>query len=120
MATDTRIPRGMRGEAAAAAYLMQHGYRVLARNFRTRAGELDIVAADARCLVFCEVKTRVACGSAGPANPLEAIGPNKRRQVRQMAREWFARGVFEGERPAGTRFDAIGVVLDRSGRLLAL
>ncbi len=49
---------GKAGEAAAAEYLKNLGYKVLARNFRTRWGEIDIVARDGDCLVFAEVKTR--------------------------------------------------------------
>ena len=49
---------GKEGEAAAEKYLKGLGYEILARNFRTRWGELDIVAEDGDCLVFVEVKTR--------------------------------------------------------------
>jgi putative endonuclease len=107
---------------------------VIARNFRTRFGELDLVARDARYLVFCEVKTRVVRGASGahragsggalaPANPLgpfASIGSRKQRQVRAMAREWLAQGLLEGPRPPEIRFDAIGISFDAGGRLLAL
>jgi putative endonuclease len=49
---------GRVGEAAAAEYLKNLGYKILARNFRTRWGEIDIIAKDDDCLVFAEVKTR--------------------------------------------------------------
>jgi len=49
---------GKIGEAAAAEYLKNLGYKILARNFRTRWGEIDIIARDGDCLVFAEVKTR--------------------------------------------------------------
>ena len=49
---------GKQGENAAAEYLKNLGYKILARNFRTRWGEIDIVARDEDCLVFAEVKTR--------------------------------------------------------------
>lgn len=120
MALDLRIPRGALGEQIAADYLIGDGYLILARNFRTRDGELDLVAADDHCLVFCEVKTRVAGGMNGPATPLEAIGPAKRRQVRRMAGAWFAADQPERPRPGRTRFDAIGIVLTPGGRLVAL
>ncbi len=90
-------------------------------NFRCRAGELDIVAADARALVFCEVKTRVAGSRVGPDGPLEAIGPAKQRRLRLLAREWLhERG--PGGRPtlALLRFDAIGITVDARGALLSL
>jgi putative endonuclease len=92
------------------------GYEVIARNHRTRFGELDVVAFDGETLVFCEVKTR----RAGPsASPWDALGPGKRRQVRTMAAAWLAETT---DRPysAELRFDAIGVVFDARGKLVAL
>jgi Holliday junction resolvase-like predicted endonuclease len=73
------------GERLAEEHLTAAGYAVLKRNFRTRYGELDLIAASAGALVFCEVKTRVNGTVAGPSHPLEAIGPDKRRRLRLMA-----------------------------------
>src|SRR5436305_7241505 len=120
MPQDRRIPRGALGERIAADHLKRNGYRILARNFRTRYGELDLVAADERALVFCEVKTRVARGMSGPATPLEAIGPAKRRQLRRMAREWFADTHVPRPATRRARFDAIGVLLSAAGSVLAI
>ena len=120
MPQDRRIPRGALGERIAADHLARNGYRILARNFRTRYGELDLVAADERALVFCEVKTRVARGTSGPATPLDAIGPAKRRQLRRMAREWFAAADTPRPRTRRARFDAIGVLLSTAGSVLAI
>jgi putative endonuclease len=142
---DPRRTLGAKGERLAAQHLEARGYEVVARNFRTRFGELDLVARDERFLVFCEVKTRIARGvpapggAAGaggrpgtgggagaggmPVNPLgpfASIGPRKQRQVRAIAREWLAQGVLEGARPPEIRFDAIGISFDARGRLLAL
>lgn len=119
--TDARRKVGQRGERLARAHLERSGYEILDQNFRTRHGELDLVAADARGLVFCEVKTRVA-GSGGPASPFDAIGADKRRRLRRMATEWLARsGRARGPRGGGElRFDAIGVRLTAAGRLLEL
>ena len=121
MATDLRRRHGELGELIAADHLEHRGYSILARNFRTRYGELDLVAADERALVFCEVKTRIAGRRGGPAGPLDAIGPRKRDRIRRMATQWLA------ETPGGSRprrrelrFDAIGVMLTPAGRLLAL
>jgi putative endonuclease len=119
MSNDRRRDRGALGERIAAAHLEHRGYKIVARNFRTRHGELDIVAADARALVFCEVKTRVAGGRTGPAGALEAIGPSKRKQVRAIATQWLALTLDRPRRP-NVRFDAIGVTLSAGGRLLAL
>src|SRR5919199_5150265 len=98
MSEDPRRARGSLGERMAARHLADLGYAILDRNFRTRYGELDLVAASPDCLVFCEVKTRVAGGRAGPATALDAVGPAKRRQVRAIAREWLV-GPPEGEAP---------------------
>jgi putative endonuclease len=77
MHSDRRRTRGELGEQIAERHLERRGYRVIARNFRTRYGEIDLIAVDPRAIVFCEVKTRVAPGRAGPAGPLDAIGPSK-------------------------------------------
>lgn len=115
--TDKRQQLGQTGETLAAQHLARLGLRILERNYRTRWGELDIVAFDGRELVFCEVKTRRATN--GRVWPLESVHPHKRRQVRRMASSWLR------ERPdhpyaRAIRFDAIGVTVDRAGRLLSL
>jgi putative endonuclease len=119
---DPRRRLGARGEELAARHLEARGYQVVERNFRTRYGELDVVARDARFLVFCEVKTRIVRREPGPdvLGPFAAIGARKQRQVRAMAREWLAEGRLDGRRPTEIRFDAIGVSFDAHGKLLAL
>ena len=79
------------------------------------------MASDARALVFCEVKTRVEGSLSGPASPLEAIGPDKRRRLRLMAVQWLA-GRASDDRPIPTllRFDAIGITLTTTGDLARL
>src|SRR5436309_14926193 len=90
MALASRIDTGRIGERAAARHLQRRGYRLLERNYRTREGEIDLIALRSGTLVFCEVKTLVAGrgNRLGPADPLEGIRPAKRRQVRRMARSW--------------------------------
>jgi putative endonuclease len=117
---DPRRGVGAAGEQLAAEHLTRAGYAIVERNFRCRGGELDIVAAGHGCLVFCEVKTRRAGGSRGPDGPLDAIGIRKRRRLRALAAQWMAARAGARPRPRSIRFDAIGIVLDRSGRLLAL
>jgi putative endonuclease len=121
--SDPRRTLGAQGEELAARHLEARGLEVVERNYRTRYGEIDIVARDARFLVFCEVKTRIVREPASARDqlgPFAAIGARKQRQVRAMAREWLAGGRLEGARPAETRFDAVGVSFDATGRLLAL
>ena len=121
MATDQRRRHGELGEQIAGEHLEHRGYSIVARNFRTRYGELDLIVANDRSLVFCEVKTRVAGSRGGPDGPLDAIGTRKRERLRRMATQWLAE-TPNGERPSRDelRFDAIGVTLSPAGRLLAL
>jgi putative endonuclease len=116
VSSNTRQRLGGLGEQLAAEHLERRGFRIVERNYRTRWGELDIVACDGRTLVFCEVKTRRA--GAGTV-PLESVHPRKRRQVRRMAGSWFSQ---RSSHPfaAMLRFDAIGVVLDHRDRLVSL
>ena len=117
---DPRRRLGTLGERLAAEHLEARGFTILDRNFRTRRGELDLVAHDGRHLVFCEVKTRVFSGEPGPFGPLTAIGPDKRKRLRAMAREWLRERSGGAAPAAELRFDAIGIRLDRHGRLAAL
>jgi putative endonuclease len=117
---------GRRGEELAASRFERLGYEVVERNYRTRAGEIDLIVQKDGTLVFCEVKALVARSGGsgvGPAFPLEAVGPAKRAQVRQLARGWLAERC-DGDRPARRfrelRFDAIGVLLSSTGELLHL
>lgn len=119
--TDRRRLVGALGEDFARRHLEARGFELLDANFRTRHGELDVVAADDRCLVFCEVKTRVSAGGPGDAlGPFAAIGASKRRQVRRMAREWLALRGRDAPWRAELRFDAIGVEFDHRGELIRL
>ena len=115
---DLRRARGAIGEEAAAALLTRLGYEIVERNFRTRYGELDIVAIDRDSLVFCEVRTRV--GGNAIAYALESIGQAKRMQLRKMAREWFR--MTSGDPPATRRirFAAVAVAMTRDGRVLSM
>jgi putative endonuclease len=118
--TDTRRRLGAVGERLATEHLARAGYELVEANFRCRQGELDLVVANAHALVFCEVKTRVAGSRGGPASPLDAIGPAKRRRLRLLAREWLHAHPDRRPRTPALRFDAIGVTLSPRGELLAL
>lgn len=122
---DPRRSLGQLGERLAAEHLEARGLEVIDRNFRTRLGEIDLVACDKRFLVFCEVKTRLLRGGSAPG-PLASVGPRKRRQVRTMARAWLTATSRDGPTPRDgpsppeIRFDAIGIVVDPSGRVVQL
>src|SRR3954454_22264863 len=114
MAIDQRRKHGELGERIAEEHLQHRGYSIVARNFRTRHGELDLIAADSRSLVFWEVKTRVAGSRGGPDGPLDAIGPRKRDRLRRMATQWLpAPPRREGPRPPRPPFDPPRGVLRR-------
>lgn len=114
MSPDPRQHLGRLGERLAAEHLERLGYAIVARNHRTRFGELDLVAWDGGTLVFCEVKTR-----RGRGEPWDALHGAKRAQVRRMAREYLSE-VADRPRAAALRFDAIGVCIDPRGRLTRL
>jgi len=69
------------------AWYEANGYEVVARNWRCRDGELDVVARRGRLHVFCEVKSRSSDAFGVPA---EAVGPVKRARLRRLAALWFA------------------------------
>ena len=117
---DTRVALGRLGERLAREHLERAGYAIVERNFRCAAGELDLVVADARALVFCEVKTRVAGAGRGSPGPLDAIGTAKRRRLRLLAREWLTGRAGNHPRRPEIRFDAVGVTVTPTGRLVAL
>jgi putative endonuclease len=114
MSTDLRHHLGRAGEDAAAAHMERLGYSVVARNHRTRFGELDLICFGHGALVFVEVKTRRGRGS-----PWDALGAPKQSRVRRMAASYL---VESTARPLADelRFDAIGVVFDARGRLVTL
>jgi putative endonuclease len=117
VSTDLRHHLGRIGEDLALAHLERLGYTLVARNHRTRYGELDLVVFDATTLVFVEVKTRRASGSG--RGPWEALHERKRKQVRRMAAAFLLEATDRPRSP-DLRFDAIGVVIDAYGKLVRL
>jgi putative endonuclease len=112
-AVNARQDLGRVGEQLAAEHLIRRGFEIVECNYRTRWGELDIVAFDGLTLAFCEVKTRHG------GQPLEAIRGMKRSRVRKMAVQWL---LERTDRPYAEviRLDAIGVTFDAAGRLLGI
>lgn len=101
----------------AAEHLVRRGFRILERNYRTRWGELDIVAFDGHTLAFCEVKSRRLTGPA--VHPFDSLHARKRVQVRRMALQWLSERAQRDFAPV-LRFDAIGVTFDTLGELARL
>ena len=112
---DPRRVLGRHGEQLAAEHLERLGFSVVARNHRTRFGELDLVVFDGEVLAFVEVKTR----RTGGGSPWESLHHRKRMQVRKMAVAYLNQ---VPDRPRGRtlRFDAIGVVIGPGNRLESL
>lgn len=104
-----RAALGRYGEDLAAQHLAASGARVLARNWRCREGEIDLIALEADgTVVFVEVKTRSGTGFGEPA---EAVGPVKARRIRAVACRWLVE-----HRPPGAgelRFDVVAIVRRR-------
>jgi len=91
----------------AAAWYEANGYEVVARNWRCRQGELDLVVRRGRTIVFCEVKTR---SSTAFGAPVEAVTRAKQARLRLLAARWLE----ESARPAGeVRFDVASVLAGR-------
>lgn len=94
---------GDRGERLAVRYLKKLGYRILARQSRSRMGEIDVVALDVDCIVFVEVKTR---SSQAAGHPTEAITFAKQQQLTRTALTWLkSRSLLERR----ARFDVIAI-----------
>ncbi|MEW6546362.1 MAG: YraN family protein [Bacillota bacterium] len=74
------------GEEVAARYLEELGYRIVARNYRTRWGEIDIIARDGPVLAFVEVRRR---GAGSLAHPAETVGRSKRERLARTAADFL-------------------------------
>jgi putative endonuclease len=98
----SRSALGADGERAAAEFLEGRGYRILARNYRTRLGEIDLIAQEGPVLVFVEVKARVGERFGGPA---AAVTPAKQLRIARLAQQYLAR------RRLGDRLCRFDVVL---------
>jgi len=115
MSDDLRHRLGRVGEQLAAEHFERRGFTIVARNYRTRWGEIDLIAADPQRIVFCEVKTR----RVGTSGPFDGLRHAQCRRVRRMAAAWLQERTDRPHAPE-LRFDAIGVTIDARGRLVAL
>jgi len=102
--TGARRALGASGEEAVATWYVEHGYEVVARNWRCRTGELDLILRRGRTFVFCEVKTR---SSDAFGAPVEAVTRDKQVRVRHLAARWLEDATM---RPADIRFDVASVL----------
>lgn len=96
---------GAEKERMAAEYLEKNGYHIIERNFYSRFGELDLIAEEGGCLVFCEVKYRAGTGKGYPE---EAVTASKLKRMRKTAEYYCLRNRISAELPC--RFDVIAIL----------
>ena len=100
---DERKQFGLTGETLAERLLKQAGYRILERNYRTKLGEIDIIAKDHDTIVFIEVKTR---RSGHYGSPKWAVTPRKQRKISMVALLYLK---STGQSQASARFDVVSI-----------
>jgi len=100
-----KLKLGPAGEEEGSKFLKSLGYRIICRNFRTRSGEIDIIARKGRELVFIEVKTR---SSFSFGHPEEAVSPRKISRLLKAAGFYLSR--CEADTPY--RFEILSVMKD--------
>ncbi|MCX6639261.1 MAG: YraN family protein [bacterium] len=103
---------GDSGEDAALQYLESQGYRILTRNFRTRSGEIDIIAVKEKVLVFCEVKASTFSGEAHPE-----IRVDRRKQIKlsRCALQYITEEKIESD---SYRFDIITIKQEKGRQVV--
>jgi putative endonuclease len=94
---------GRRAEDAAAAYLERKGLTILERNWRSEAGEIDIISLDGESVVFVEVKARQRARSGAPE---EAVSERKQRRLGRVAIEYLAKAGLDD---VAARFDVVAI-----------
>lgn len=113
--SDPRKLLGARGEELALAFLRKKRFKILAKNYRCRYGEIDIIARDpGNAISFIEVKTRT---SQSHGTPQEAVNRKKQAQISKVALEFIQRYKLENQ-PA--RFDVVAVNLLTAGHTVEL
>ena len=100
---ETKAKLGPWGEALAAAFLRRRGYHIVATNYRSRYGEIDIIAENAEYLVFAEVKTRTGAMLDRPA---AAVDARKQNRLILAAQQYLQHSPY---RDAAIRFDVVEV-----------
>lgn len=100
---------GIKGENLAVTFLKEKGYRIIARNYKTYIGEIDIIAQDGNTMVFIEVKTRA---DELFGQPFEAVNRKKRHKMKNVALLYMKRH----ERNLPVRFDVISIFYRENGK----
>lgn len=97
---------GKKGEETAAGYLEKNGCTILEKNYRTRLGEIDLIAVEGNVILFVEVKTRE---KGGTYSPKEAVTPAKMRTLSRVAEFWLK---SHKKLETKARFDVIAILSD--------
>jgi len=106
---ETKIQLGQSGEELAAKYLELNGYAIIARNYRCRIGEIDIIAHKNEVLTFIEVKTRLTTITGYPA---EAVTFTKQQKIRRTAQYYLLQNNLLQNMPV-IAFDVIEIVKEK-------
>ena len=101
------------GEQAAATYLVQAGYQVVARKWRCALGEIDLIVRDPECLVFVEVRTR-----RGSSPPAESVNINKQRRLINLALLYLQDS--QASDTQSWRIDVIAISIGSDGQIAVL
>ncbi len=103
-----RLKLGNDGEDLASTFLLSKGYKIITRNYRTKNGEIDIIAVNNEVLVFIEVKTRK---SKFLESPFAAVTKRKQQQISRVAQEYLSKNkLFDKD----ARFDVISISIDNA------
>lgn len=105
---------GNLGEDIAYKHLKGNGYTILQRNFRSKLGEIDIVAKDGRYVAFVEVKTRKVIHFGYPR---EAVDYNKQNRIKNIAMLFLSKNKI---RDTSIRFDVVEIILDSKNNIKSL
>jgi len=97
---------GREGEKAAIKFLKKNGYRIIEKNFRTKAGEVDVIAEQEKVLVFVEVKTR---SGNQLGHPVQALTPHKQKKISMIARGFLSKHKIQDRE---CRFDVVSILGD--------
>ena len=108
--TSEIIQLGAYGEGVALDFLKEQGFKIRERNFKTKLGEIDIVAEESGTICFIEVKTRK---SFAQGDPVEAISKNKQFKLSQMALNYLMEKKLDNK---DARFDVVSIMIDTQGR----
>jgi putative endonuclease len=122
MPVDYRRALGRYGEKLALEHLGVRGFTVLARNYRARRGEIDLIAFDGRTLIFVQVKTHQLAASQvrTSASPLQYLSASQMARYRSVAQAYLDDQRHAPPPAERMRFDAIGVLVGAGGALVDL